>query len=51
MGEAFFVLMAATLYAAALFEVNPFGQPGVEAGKRYTREYLEKGCASSDTGP
>ncbi|MEW5764872.1 MAG: hypothetical protein ACOYXN_09930 [Acidobacteriota bacterium] len=40
LGEAFFVFMAATVYAAALFEVDPFGQPGVEAGKRRTREIL-----------
>lgn len=51
LGEAFFVLTSVTLYAAALFEVNPFGQPGVEAGKRYTREYLEKGCPPSSAGP
>ena len=44
LGEAFFVFQALTLYAAALFEVDPFGEPGVEAGKRHTREYLEKGC-------
>jgi glucose-6-phosphate isomerase len=43
LGEAFFVLMAATLYTAALFEIDPFGQPGVEAGKRFTREFLERG--------
>ncbi|OYV66634.1 MAG: hypothetical protein B7Z74_10790, partial [Deltaproteobacteria bacterium 21-66-5] len=43
LGEAFFVFMAATLYAAALFEVDPFGQPGVEAGKRLTRGFLESG--------
>ena len=41
LGEAFYVFMAATLYAAALLEVDPFGQPGVEAGKRFTRDYLE----------
>lgn len=43
LGEAFFVFMAATIYAAALFEIDPFGQPGVEAGKRFTREFLERG--------
>ncbi len=40
LGEAFFVFQAATLYAAALLEIDPFGQPGVEAGKRFTRELL-----------
>lgn len=44
LGEAFFVLMAATIYAAALFEIDPFGQPGVEAGKRFTRGFLESGA-------
>ena len=43
LGEAFFVLMAATIYAAALFEIDPFGQPGVESGKRFTRAFLESG--------
>lgn len=43
LGEAFLVFMAATLYAAALFEVDPFGQPGVEAGKRFTRAFLDGG--------
>jgi glucose-6-phosphate isomerase len=41
LGEAFFVFQAATMVAAALFEVDPFGQPGVEAGKRFTRSILE----------
>ena len=44
LGEAFFVFMAATIYAAALFEIDPFGQPGVEAGKRFTRAFLEEGA-------
>ena len=43
LGEAFFVLMATTIYAAALFEIDPFGQPGVEAGKRFTKTLLERG--------
>ncbi len=40
LGESFYVFQAATMYAAKLFEVDPFGQPGVEAGKRYTRDFL-----------
>jgi glucose-6-phosphate isomerase len=47
LGEAFFVFQAVTLYAAALFEVDPFGEPGIEAGKRHIRECLEKGCPPS----
>lgn len=43
LGEAFFVFQAATMVAGALFEVDPFGQPGVEAGKRFTRSILEGG--------
>jgi glucose-6-phosphate isomerase len=41
LAEALFVFQVATLYAAALLEVDPFGQPGVEAGKRHTRARLE----------
>jgi len=41
LAEAFYVFQAATLYAAAMLEVDPFGQPGVEAGKRATRAFLE----------
>jgi glucose-6-phosphate isomerase len=32
-----------TLIAARLWNVDPFGQPAVEAGKRLTRKYLEGG--------
>lgn len=42
-GEAFFVFQAATVYAAGLMEIDPFGQPGVEAGKRFTRQLLQTG--------
>jgi glucose-6-phosphate isomerase len=34
LGEIFYLLEAATLYAGRLYDVNPFDQPGVEAGKR-----------------
>ena len=40
LGEALLVLQVSTLYAAALLDVDPFGQPGVEAGKRFTRAIL-----------
>jgi glucose-6-phosphate isomerase len=40
LAESFYVFMAATIYAAALLEVDPFGQPGVEAGKHHTRDIL-----------
>jgi glucose-6-phosphate isomerase len=32
-----------TLVAARLWNVDPFGQPAVEAGKQLTRKYLEAG--------
>jgi len=41
LAESLYVFQAATLYAAAMLEVDPFGQPGVEAGKRATRALLE----------
>ncbi len=44
LAKSFYVFMAATVYAAALLEVDPFGQPGVEAGKRHTRTILELGA-------
>ncbi len=34
LGAAFYLLEAATLFAGWLYGVNPFDQPGVEAGKR-----------------
>jgi glucose-6-phosphate isomerase len=43
LAESFYVFMAATIYAAALLEVDPFGQPGVEAGKHHTRDILAAG--------
>ncbi len=35
-GELFFLYELQTVMAGALFDVNPFGQPGVEAGKNAT---------------
>jgi glucose-6-phosphate isomerase len=32
-GELFFLLEVATAYAGFLYEIDPFDQPGVEAGK------------------
>lgn len=40
-GEALAVFIASTLWAAGLLGVDPFGQPGVEFGKRRTRSLLE----------
>lgn len=40
MGELLMLLELATAYAGGLYGVNPFDQPGVEAGKRYTQGLL-----------
>ncbi len=47
MGEFFYLLQLQTVMAGALYGINPFGQPGVEAGKNATyalmgREGYEK---------
>jgi len=39
-GGLFMWLQCATIYAAALYDVNPLDQPGVELGKRYTGALL-----------
>nr|MBA2276384.1 glucose-6-phosphate isomerase [Chloroflexia bacterium] len=35
-GEFFYLFQLQTVMAGALYDVNPFGQPGVEAGKNAT---------------
>jgi glucose-6-phosphate isomerase len=40
MGELVMLLELTTAYAGGLYGVNPFDQPGVEAGKRYTQGLL-----------
>ncbi len=42
LGYLFMLYMLATVAAAQILGVNPFGQPGVELGKRLAREILEK---------
>ncbi|MBN1282276.1 MAG: glucose-6-phosphate isomerase [Proteobacteria bacterium] len=42
MGEFFMAYETATAFAGALYGVNPFDQPGVELGKKLTREMLAK---------
>ncbi|MBM4194187.1 MAG: glucose-6-phosphate isomerase [Gemmatimonadetes bacterium] len=39
-GELMMCLMLATVYAGALYRVNPLDQPGVELGKRLAKEAL-----------
>ncbi|MBI1214067.1 MAG: glucose-6-phosphate isomerase [Alphaproteobacteria bacterium] len=41
MGSLMMHFMLETLIAAKLWDVDPFGQPAVEEGKRLTREYLD----------
>ena len=40
MGELFMLYEVACAYCGALMEVNPFNQPGVELGKKLTKEIL-----------
>jgi glucose-6-phosphate isomerase len=41
-GEAMMLFMQATIYAGALYRVDPLGQPGVELGKRLAKEALSR---------
>jgi glucose-6-phosphate isomerase len=44
-GGLFMLLELATVYAGALYEVNPMDQPGVELGKQFTYAMLGRGDA------
>ena len=44
-GALIMLLEAATAYAGCLYEVNPFDQPGVELGKRFTYAMLGRADA------
>jgi glucose-6-phosphate isomerase len=51
MGQVFMMLQIATVYAGALYGVNPFDQPGVELGKELTYGYFGRsGYAAPDAG-
>ena len=43
LGYLFMLYMLTTVAAAQILKVNPFGQPGVELGKRIAKEILQKG--------
>ena len=43
LGYLFMLYMLVTVAAAQVLGVNPFGQPGVELGKKIAREKLQKG--------
>ena len=36
LGQLFYLFEVAVVFAAGLYRINPFNQPGVEAGKRLT---------------
>jgi glucose-6-phosphate isomerase len=40
LGEFFMLYELATVYAGALYKIDPFNQPGVELGKKLTKEIL-----------
>jgi len=40
MGQFFYLLEVAVAFAGGLYGVNPFDQPGVEEGKRWTQELM-----------
>ena len=51
MGQVFMMLQIATVYAGALYGVNPFDQPGVELGKELAYGYFGRpGYQAPDTG-
>jgi glucose-6-phosphate isomerase len=41
LGQLFFLFMAEVVFLGKLYRIDPYGQPGVEAGKTITRELLE----------
>lgn len=43
LGYLFMLYMLATVAAAQILDINPFGQPGVELGKKIAKEKLQKG--------
>ena len=42
MGALMMQFMLETIILGDMLEVDPFGQPAVELGKKLTRDYLEK---------
>jgi len=42
LGALFYFFELVTVVAGRLFQVNPFDQPGVELGKKYTKALLGK---------
>lgn len=42
LGQMFFLLMAEVVLLGKLYRIDPYGQPGVEAGKQITKKILEQ---------
>ncbi|MBN1879992.1 glucose-6-phosphate isomerase [bacterium] len=42
MGQLIYLYEMTTLYTAILLNINPLDQPGIEAGKQYVRDSIEK---------
>lgn len=42
LGQLFFLLMAEVVFLGKLYRIDPYGQPGVEVGKKITKEILSK---------
>lgn len=42
LGQLYHLLMLTTVYMGGLLNVNPFDQPGVELGKKYTHDLMKK---------
>lgn len=40
LGQLFFLLLAEVVFLGKLYRIDPYGQPGVEIGKKITREIL-----------
>ena len=41
LGQLFFMLLTETVFLGKLYRINPYGQPGVETGKKLTKEILK----------
>lgn len=43
LGQLFFLLLAEVIFLGKLYRLDPYGQPAVEIGKKFTKELLSKG--------
>ncbi|MEI8230424.1 MAG: hypothetical protein WCG83_04790 [Candidatus Peregrinibacteria bacterium] len=43
LGQLFFLLMAEVIFLGKLYRIDPYGQPAVEIGKKFTKDILSKG--------